>query len=228
MAQKALIFILLLIAFNSCSNEKKAGSISKSDEGWVKIQWTDSLHGDYSFHTRWDYPEGVYRNEFGQLSCDGLCPEGTESKKNKYGKIYSDSLAAFYNLVDTTHQFQTIQSEAWCYEWGGTNFIIGAYKGMDCVEFHTLMNSATHCSLNLIITNGLCYPSIQLVSITSAGNKTYNCSGGYVLVDPLLWKKGIFKSEFNFTFTHPENPRQPIYWKGLIITKIETGSGNDW
>jgi hypothetical protein len=89
----------------------------------IKIQWIDNLDGDFDFRTKWSYSEGIYRNEFGQLSCDGFCPEGTESMKDSEGKIHPDSLTRFYQLVDTTHQFYSISCEAWCYEWGGTDFI---------------------------------------------------------------------------------------------------------
>lgn len=84
--------------------------------------WREHLSDDFSFIEQWDYTEGVYQNEFGQLTCDGLCPPETDGMKDEKGMILVDSLTAFYQLVDTMHQFHTIQSDAWCYEWAGTNF----------------------------------------------------------------------------------------------------------
>lgn len=218
--KKSFIF-LLLISFGLFSCDMKRRNSSDTDIGKIKIEWTDSLKGDYSFQNRWSYKEGIYLNEYGQLSCDGLCPEGTEIKKESNGKIFADSLTAFYQLIDTTHQFHTIQSEAWCYEWDGTNYIIARQTGLDSVDCYTLLNSSTHCSLHFVLTNGFCYPSIELRSIIPTGNKIYECTGGYILIDRERWKQRILKSEFNFTFYHAENIVQPMYWKGKIVTKIE-------
>jgi hypothetical protein len=94
----------------------------KVKSGEIDIRWAKNLTGDFSFMKNWDYPEGVYKNEFGQLSCDGVCPPEIDRMKDDNGKIYEDSLNAFYKLVDTTHQFHSINSDAWTYEWAGTNF----------------------------------------------------------------------------------------------------------
>ena len=87
----------------------------------IKIQWVDNLPGDFSFSKKWDYPEGIYKNEFGQLSCDGICQEEVYAMMDSAGKIYKDSLAAFYKIVDTAHQYHSIKADAWCYEYAGTD-----------------------------------------------------------------------------------------------------------
>ncbi|MBT3802052.1 MAG: hypothetical protein HOD63_03200 [Bacteroidetes bacterium] len=30
------------------------------------------------------------------------------------------------------------------------------------------------------------------------------------------------KAQFSFTFDHPENPDQPMYWNGKIFARIDT------
>ena len=71
-------------------------SFTKKDETkWISIKWVDNIENDFSFKERWSYPEGVYKNKFGQLSCDGICPPEIDQMKNEEGKIYPDSLKAF-------------------------------------------------------------------------------------------------------------------------------------
>jgi hypothetical protein len=76
----------------------------------IAIQWTDHLDGDFSFKDNWSYPEGIYRNEFGQLSCDGLCPPEIYEMKDENGRIRDEQLTVFYQLVDTIHQYHSIRS----------------------------------------------------------------------------------------------------------------------
>lgn len=41
-----------------------------------------------------------------------------------------------------------------------------------------------------------------------------------ISIDKKLWKEGIMKAVFSFDFEHKENPKEPIYWKGRIYSKI--------
>ena len=190
--------------------------------GKIEISWLDRLTEDFSFTEKWDYPEGVYKNEFGQLSCDGLCPTEIDRMKDEYGKIYKDSLKAFYQLVDTTHQFHSIQSDAWTYEWAGTNFVTAIRKNADTTIVYTHKNVATHSSLILIITKDKCIPTIELNSVVrSTGKKIYTCKSGRIEIDKNYWEKGILKTNFDFVFNHKENLNKPMYWKGKIFTSID-------
>jgi hypothetical protein len=187
----------------------------------IRIQWIDNLNGDFDFSTKWSYSEGVYRNKFGQLSCDGLCPEGTEPMKDIEGKIHTDSLTRFYQLVDTTHQFHSILCEAWCYEWDGTDFITAKQTNKNQIICTTQTNAGTHCSLIFEISNDTCIPRIELNSISSPVLKTYFCKSGFIKIDKDLVKKGILKAEFNFDFNNSNEPDRKIFWKGKIYTTIE-------
>ena len=64
-----LISLLFLIGISCKTVEKESNSTHK-----IKIEWTENLEGDFSFKEKWNYPEYVYKNRFGQLSCDGDCP----------------------------------------------------------------------------------------------------------------------------------------------------------
>ncbi len=215
---KQLLFFLLLFGVISCDSTAKL----KLNTGEILITWHDSIAGDFSFKENWDYPEGVWKNQFGQLSCDGLCPSEVDEMKDENGRIYDDSLKAFYQLVDTTHQFHTIKLEAWTYEWAGADFVTATRINKDTVVCFTHNNVATHSSLNLTITKEKCIPTIAFNSITPTGTKIYICKSGQIKIDRNLWDKGIMKAEFDFIFDHNENPGKPMYWKGKIYAKIES------
>lgn len=214
-----LIYTFLTIGLISCglTFDKK----EKVQSGEIEITWTDNLTGDFSFTENWEYAEGVYKNDFGQLSCDGLCPPEIDSMKDENGKIYKDSLTAFYKLVDTTHQFYSIQSNAWAYEWAGTNFVTVSRKNADTTICYTHKNAATHSSLILTILKDKCIPTIELNSVTSTGTKIYKCKGGQIEIDKSSWNNGILKAKFDFVFDHIEDPNKPMYWKGKIYAHID-------
>jgi hypothetical protein len=187
----------------------------------MPLKWVNNLAGDFSFKDSWSYPEGIYRNEFGQLSCDGLCPPETDKMKDENGKIYENSLELFYNLVDTTHIFQSIKSDAWTYEWAGTNYLIAERKNKDTVVCYTEKNAATHSSLHLIITQNTVKPTIVLSSIIGENTtKTYSCKSGQMVIDKTLWNNGILKAIFDFDFYH-DGTIEKMYWKGNIYVTIE-------
>jgi len=213
---KRLIYFLSLISLISCgitSNKK-----SNSEE--ITIKWVDNLPGDFSFKDNWSYPEGVYQNEFGQLSCDGICPQEIYNMMDKNGRIYQDSLESYYQLVDTTHLFHSIESNAWCYEWGGTDYITAQRINKDTVVCFTENNATTHSSLNLIITKNTVKPTIILNSISDSDIKIYKCKRGQMVIDEKLWNQGILKATFDFDFYHDEDSNR-MYWKGNIYVKIE-------
>lgn len=212
---KQLLFFLLFLGVISCDSTTKL----KLNTGEILITWHDSIAGDFSFKDNWSYPEGVYKNEFGQLSCDGLCPEEIDRMQDENGRIYDDSLKAFYQLVDTTHEFHSIQSEARTYEWAGTDFITVERVSKDTVICYTQNNTATHSSLDLIIVKDIVKPTIILNSITPTGTKIHICKSGQIKIDRNLWDKGIMKAEFDFIFDDKENPSEPMYWKGKIYTR---------
>lgn len=195
--------------------------LCRGPEPCMKTRWIDTLNGDFDFRTKWSYPEGVSRNEFGQLSCAGFCPEGTESMFGNDGKIHPDSLPKFYRLVDTTHQFHSISCEAWCYEWAGTDFITAKQTDTNQVLCSTMTSAGTHCSLILKIRGGTCVPSIEIKSISAPGVKTYYCGNGFITIERNSWTKGILKADFNFTFNNTDEPGRNMFWKGKIYTAIE-------
>ena len=211
---KHIKYTLIVIGSLSVGFAISSGFNDKTSQ--IKIHWIDNLKGDFNFRTKWSYPEGVYRNKYGQLDCDGFCIEGIELMKDSEGKIYPDSLMRFYQLVDTTHQYHSILCEAFCYEWAGTDFISVKQTNKNQIICSTQANVGTHCSLIFEINNDNCIPRIELNGIASPGLKTYYGKGGFIKIDKDFWEKGILKAEFNFDFNNTDEPNRKMFWKGRI------------
>jgi hypothetical protein len=212
-----ILFIGLFLVSTVCGLDVSGQPIAKP----VKIQWVKKIGGDFSFQYNWSYPEGVYKNDYGQLTCDGLCPLEIDAMKDSAGRIFDDSLKAFYQLVDTTHEFYTIACEAWCYEFGEANFINVYHRGHDTFYAYTMCNAGTHSSLNLWFKGDICYATIGLNSVTPSGKSTYYAAGGWIRIDKNLWKKGTMKAEFSFDFGNPDDPSKPLHWQGRIYAPIQ-------
>jgi len=217
-----LILLLFLFLFLlSFAFDSPIASGINDKESQIKILWVDNLKGDFNFKTSWNYPEGVYRNKFGQLDCDGFCPDGIDSMKNSKGKIRPRFLTSFYQLIDTTHQFHSIVCKAWCYEWAGTEFITAKQTNKNQTICTTQTNAGTHCSLIFAIIKDTCIPRIELTSISAPGLKTYYCKGGFIKIEKDSWIKGILKAEFNFDFKNTDEPAIKMFWKGRIYKTID-------
>ncbi len=191
----------------------------KNIPGQFTMEWVEELEGDYSFATAWDYPEGVYRNEHGQLSCDGFCPPETDAMKDSTGRIYKDSLPAFYALVDTTHRFHSLQGEAQCDEYAGADYMVAQWK-QDTVICYSLCNASTHGSLHLHLHGDDCKATVELHSIISGNNISYTLQSGSMRIEQKSWKAGILKAEFNLDFGKDSLTQKPVSWKGKIYTPI--------
>lgn len=188
----------------------------------LQIQWVDSLPGDFSFRHQWSYQPGVSLQPNGRVMCDGLCPPATAAMVDQSGNIFPDSLASYYRLVDTTHLYHTLASEAHCYEWAGADYI-SAQRCHDTIAADTYCNPATHSSLRLRIVGDKCYARILESSIMSSRNgkrRVYYCTGGEIKIDKKLLAKGILKAGFDFSFRAPRAMR-PMYWRGRIYKKLE-------
>ena len=187
--------------------------------GQLEIGWDEGPEGDYAFAGAWDYPEGVYRNEHGQLSCDGFCPPETEAMKDSTGRIYGDSLSAFYALVDTAHRFHSMQAEVQCDEYAGTDYAI-AQRQRDTVFCYSLCNAATHCSLQLRLYGNYCEASVELRSIASGGNTSYKLHSGTIKIARKAWQADSLKAAFDLDFGRDSLSGKPVSWKGKIYTPI--------
>lgn len=126
----------------------------------------------------------------------------------------------FYQLLDTTHEFHSIECKAWCYEWAGTDFISVVKLKNDSIHCETRCGIATHCSFQLDFVKDTCYSSIDLNSIVSGGSAIYYCTEGNIKIDKNMWDKSIMKAEFSFKYRHDENPKKPMFWKRKVYAEI--------
>lgn len=224
--KKTILLVSLLLFFSSLLAQVRKYNITYSVP--IKIKWDDQLKGDFSFRHKGSYDQGIYRNKYGQLSCDFDCPEEVKHMFDKKGRILKDSLEAFYKLVDTSHYYRSISCDAWCYEWAGTDFINVTRLSPDSVYCNTLINAGTHCSLELHIIGDTCYAVIYMNSIRGTytdsnglewgGRSWFYSTNGYIIIDRTAWKKGIMKASFSFNFEHKNDPKRPIYWRGKIYS----------
>jgi len=211
---KTLFTILFLILFVSCGTK---------NEG-IQIQWVDNLDGDFSFTEQWSYAENVFSNESGQLVCDGLCDEILDKMRDENGRIFDDSLTRYYQLLDTTHYYHKIASDADVPEWVGTDFAY-AYRAGDTIRCYTMCNVGTHSSLHLSVINDKCIPYVELNSVSPAGLQYFRAKNGYIRIDKIMMDKGILKAEFDFRFINPTDADNPMWWKGRIYTEIKKSEG---
>lgn len=194
----------------------------QKDSGEITIEWKDSLPGDFSFKDEWSYKENVFKNEFGELICDGFCEENIDRFYEKDGHLKKDSITAFYKILDTTHVYHSLKSETNCYEWGGSDDFKIVKVTKETFDGFSSCNAGTHASLKLVIEGDKCLPLIELKSVmrTEPGTTTYHANGGQIQIDKGLLQKGILKAEFNFNFDHQIGKDSVIYWKGKIFAYI--------
>jgi hypothetical protein len=115
----------------------------------------------------------------------------------------------------------TLECEAWCYEYAGVSEIEAKRLKHKTIRCYTFANIATHSVLNFdIVGDSIKNARIELISI-SGKQSTYFCNEGNMKIDSQAMKKGILKAEFDLKFYHPESPKEIIFWKGKIYTKIK-------
>ena len=189
----------------------------------ILITWQNTIPGNFSFTRKWDYPDGIARLPTGKPGCadGGFCDPRAQAMQGKGGYVPKDSLAVFYSLIDTTHRHYSIEGQAQCYEYAGTNYINSNRSLTGVITASTEQNTATHCSLELLFAGDSCLPEIYLNSIVGANQMhRYYANGGSIQIDSNAWEKDILKATFNFTFTNTDEPEKPIYWRGKIYTPI--------
>ncbi len=215
---KFIIILLLFLIGASCKTiEKETESTHK-----IKIEWTENIEGDFSFKEKWSYEEGIYENSFGQLSCDGICPEEIDRMKDEYGKIYKDSLQAFYKIIDTTHIFHSLKSENRMYEYSGTNFIEFQKHENGIIKGKSMNNVSTHSNLILELQNDLCYAYVIFNSIRNLGENHFPLESGNIKIDKTLFENGIIKAEFDFKFENTLESDKELFWNGKIYSEIKS------
>ncbi|WP_158974964.1 hypothetical protein [Cellulophaga sp. L1A9] len=212
-----LLLILVLIGLSYTTAVKETNSNRK-----IKIEWTEHLEEDFSFKEKWSYQEFIYKNRHGQLSCDGSCPVEIDRMKDESGKIYQDSLHAFYAIIDTTHVFHSLRSKNKMYEYSGTDYIdFQKIKG-GIIRGKSANNVSTNSSLIIEIQNDSCAVWVDFNSIRDLGQHNFPLENGAIKIDRNLFEQGILKAVFNFNFENTLEPNKNLFWNGQIYSSIKT------
>ena len=204
---KHTFMLISAIIFTACSTTEQAKKI--------RIEWSENLEGNFSFKDKWSYSEAISKNQFGQLVCDGLCPDETYKMLDSEGRIPDDSLHAYYQLIDTTHFYHSIAMA----EHGADSlwYLQVRQIGEDSIECCTALGVSTYTTLKMNIVNDFCCAFLENVSPAPDSNCTYPCIEGSLKIDKSLWKQGIMKAFFQFTFLE----KNKFTRTGKIYAKIE-------
>ena len=176
--------------------------------------------GQFDFQNDWSYPENVFVNQWGQLSCDWMCPPEIDRMKDVNGRIYDDSLTAYYQIIDTTHLPHTISCETSLYEYTGTHFI-QFRETEDGIVGTTTSNASTHSVLTIQLVNGVCYAWVDFNSIRDLGQQRFELLTGRIILDKSSYETGIIKGSFDFRFRNHIDASVPLFWRGTIVAPIE-------
>ncbi|MFK7784144.1 MAG: hypothetical protein AB8B56_03450 [Crocinitomicaceae bacterium] len=193
----------------------------------VDFAWVDSISGDFSFVEEWDYSEGVYVNQWGQLSCDGLCPMEIDRMKDEKGRVYDDSLTSFYTYVDTSHLHYSFEGSARVYEYGDCHYASASeVNGM--IHIQTDVNIATHSSLHIVLDTSKDSNPVKRIyilynSIRNVPRKVYLALNGNIELSKEKLKDGIVQLTFDLDFQSEDTDKQGLqHWEGKILTELES------
>jgi hypothetical protein len=219
-----LTLILLLTLCNCTQNKNrsiKTDSAVQVSKKSIPVKWVNHIDVDFSFAKEWHYSDYIIRTESGELHCDGMCDPSIDTMYDDRGNIKKHLRDKYYSLVDTTHFYQTIECDAWCYEYGGTDAIMAERYNNGTVSCSTMCNVSTHCSLifELNAHSDSCTPVIELNSIADSKKSVYTCMDGAISIDTIAWSKDTLKAIFDFKFVNTDGP-DPMFWKGKIHAPI--------
>lgn len=185
-----------------------------------EIDWLKEMNEDFSFRDQYSYPEGVYKNQFGQLSCDGICPDGIDIMKDSNGKIIKDSISSFYQIVDTSHIYHSLASQTNVYEWLSADYMVFNQSSNGIIVGESETNVATHSSLFIKLEDNHFDAWIEFISFTNIEKQIFPLKKGTLKLEKEGFDKGIVKGFFDFKFTNTLDPDLEIYWIGKIYSKV--------
>ena len=193
----------------------------------VDFIWVDSIVDDFSFTEKWDYQDGVYMNQWGQLSCDGLCPMEIDVLKDDQGRIYDDSLKKFYSIIDTTHRYFTHAGTVRAYEFGECNYAV-ATRLAGKIHVNTESNISTHTDLHIVFDPETPFSErnfkiyLMFNSIRNIKRAYFIALTGRIEISRKKFEEGIIQMRFDLGFQSEEDdPKGMQTWQGKILTKIE-------
>ena len=208
-----MLAILLGFLLNS-------SSVNKKDDIQIEISWFTNLKGNFSFASKWSYASNVGLNAAQQIACLQNCSNRVQKMMDEEGLIISDSTDAYYQIVDSTRKYHTLESRSTLSDWKPSNFIKVRKYGNFTIEGSVIADSTSKCSVFFRIKEN--FLTAWAYHKSDNGKSTiFRLNGGKIFLDDAAFAKGIFKATFSFTFENEINSLKPLYWSGKIHAKIE-------
>ncbi|MBL7812638.1 MAG: hypothetical protein JNL57_10485 [Bacteroidetes bacterium] len=184
----------------------------------VSIQWKDSVPGDYSFSREWSYNVNVFRNQKGQLVCDGFCDPQLEKLRTKDGIIPVKNRKAYYAAFDTSHFQCNAVISSTMPEFIGSRFFAIRNTG-DTFFLKTHGDPANHSWLELTLMGDSVKCNTRLLSISSDKNRHYEFLRGTVELDKNQYARRQLRGKFYLVFRESESGKH-MAWEGRMDGKL--------
>lgn len=186
----------------------------------IPIEWFNNLKGDFSFTSKWSFAENIGLNKAQQIACLNNCSDRVQKMMDDEGLILSDSTDMYYQIIDSTRKYHTLESRSTLYDWKPSNFIKVRRYGNFVLEGSVIQDSISNCSLFFRIKDDYLTAWAYHKPIKGL-SKIFRLNGGKIFLDREAFDKGIFKATFSFTFENDVNSLKALFWSGKIYTKIE-------
>ena len=191
----------------------------------VELTWVDSINDDFSFTEEWDYQEGIYVNMWGQLSCDGFCPREADRMKDGEGRIFDDSLDAFYAVIDTAHRYFTHESKVRAYSYGESHHVIveeRAGKLLLRTEMNMMAQSTLHLEIDLNADGKEQLNAYTIYySLSDQPPRKFKVNSGRIEIDQLAYNQGVLKLKFDLEFESEQWDDEGLQtWAGKVLVEI--------
>ena len=191
---------------------------SESNGFSIPISWFQELKGDFSFANEWQYSDGIELNDYQQIIC-WKCPQTAEKLLDKRRKIIADSMNTFYNLIDSSRHYYSLESRCSMADMKESKFISVKKYGDFTIDGVTKSSDSLNCSLFFRIKDDLI---ISWIYVKSQNNETeiYPMKDGKFFVDQGAFDNGILKANFSFVYYNRKNSLKALYWSGKMYAKI--------
>jgi hypothetical protein len=186
----------------------------------ILIEWFNNLKGDFSFASKWSFAENIGLNKAQQIACLNNCSDRVRKMMDDEGLILSDSTDLYYQIIDSTRKYHTLDSRSTLYDWKPSNFIKVRRYGNFVLEGSVIQDSISNCSLFFRLKDDYLTAWAYHKPIKGE-SKIFKLNGGKIFLDREAFDKGIFKATFSFTFENDVNSLKALFWSGKIYTKIE-------
>lgn len=212
-------FLLFIRILNSCAvgvNEFLGMNTTEKESFSIEISWFDQLKNDFSFANKWEYAEDIKLNDYQQIIC-WKCPPRAQKMLDKRRKIVSDSMSVFYQLIDSTRHYYSLESRSTVTNLKKNHFIEVKKYGDFTIEGFSKSKDTSNCSLFFRIKDD--YITSWIYFKNESGMKIYQLKDGKFFADKSAFERGILKANFSFIY-QSDNSFKACYWSGKIYAKI--------